>query len=87
VDEVAAMIGREISITLEHDHVDAGAREEMTEHEPRRPSADDAAARIDAFHARPHPTLVPVAFGHIRRDRRVIEQPRCGVWLLRHVAF
>ena len=34
VDGVAAEIAQEIGMLLEHDHVDAGAREQEAEHEP-----------------------------------------------------
>jgi hypothetical protein len=34
---------------LEHDHVDAGARQQEPEHEPARPTADDATTGGDLF--------------------------------------
>ena len=42
---VAAEIAQEIGMLLEHDDVDAGAREQKAQHEPARPAADDATAR------------------------------------------
>ena len=42
---VAAEIAQEIGVLLEHDDVDAGAREQEAEHHPARSAADDAAAR------------------------------------------
>jgi hypothetical protein len=40
---VAAKIAQEIAMLLEDDNVDAGAREQETEHEPARPASNDAA--------------------------------------------
>ena len=43
VDGVATKIAQEVGMLLQHHHVDAGAREQEAEHEPARPSADNAA--------------------------------------------
>ena len=40
---VAAEVAEEIGVLLEHDHVDAGPREQEAEHHARRPAAGDAA--------------------------------------------
>src|SRR5262249_45090590 len=45
MDGVAAEIAEEVGVLLEHDDVDAGARQQEAEHEPARPTADDAATR------------------------------------------
>ena len=45
MDGVAAEIAQEIGVLLQHDDVDAGAREQKAEHHAGRPAADDAAAR------------------------------------------
>ncbi len=47
MDGVAAEIAQEVGVLLEHDHVDAGARQQEAEHEPARPTADDAATGGD----------------------------------------
>jgi hypothetical protein len=47
VDGVAAEIAQEIGVLLQHDGVDAGARQQRPQHHPRRPAADDAAAGAD----------------------------------------
>ena len=41
---VAAEIAQEVGVLFQHDHIDAGAREQEAEHHPGRPAADDAAA-------------------------------------------
>jgi len=45
MNRVAAEVVQKIGMLLQHDHVDAGAREQKAEHQPARASADDAAAR------------------------------------------
>src|SRR5436305_13936748 len=40
---VAAEVTKEIGVLLEHDDVDAGARQQEAQHEPAGPAADDAA--------------------------------------------
>ena len=45
MDGVAAEIAQEVGVLLQHDHVDAGAREQKAEHEPARPAADHATTR------------------------------------------
>ena len=42
---IAAEIAEEVGMLLQHDDVDAGARQQKAEHEPARPAADDATAR------------------------------------------
>ena len=44
VDGVAAEVAQEVGVLLEHDDVDAGAREQEAEHHPGRTAAGDAAA-------------------------------------------
>ena len=41
---VAAKVAQEVGVLLEHDDVDAGARQQVAEHEPARAAADDTAA-------------------------------------------
>ena len=43
MDGVAAKIAQKVGMLLEHDHIDAGAREQEAEHEPAWASADDGA--------------------------------------------
>ena len=45
MDDVAAEVAQEVAMLLEHDDVDAGAREQEAEHEPARSASDDTAAR------------------------------------------
>ena len=51
MDRVAAEVAQEVGVLLQHDHVDAGARQEQTEHDPGRATAGDAAARRERPHA------------------------------------
>src|SRR5262252_2454585 len=41
MDGVAAEVAQEVAVLLEHDDVDARAREQEAEHEPAGPAADD----------------------------------------------
>ena len=43
MDRVAAKVAQEIGVLLEHHDVDAGARQQKSQHHPRRPAAGDAA--------------------------------------------
>ena len=45
MDGVAAEVAQEVAMLLEHDDVDAGAREQEAEHEPARSASYDTAAR------------------------------------------
>ena len=45
MDRVAAEIAQEIAVLLQHDDIDAGARQQEAEHHPGRPAAGDAALR------------------------------------------
>jgi uncharacterized protein with von Willebrand factor type A (vWA) domain len=47
VDGVAAKVAQEIRVLLEHDDIDAGAREQEAEHHPGRPAAGNAASGAD----------------------------------------
>ena len=44
MDGVAAEIAEEVGVLLEHDHVDAGARQQEAQHHAGGSAADDAAA-------------------------------------------
>ena len=44
---VAAEVAQEVAVLLQHDDVDAGARQQKTEHHPGRPAAGNAALRGD----------------------------------------
>ena len=52
MDGVAAEIAEEVRVLLEHDHVDAGAREKEAEHHAGRSAAGNAAARNERFRRR-----------------------------------
>src|SRR5262249_60363113 len=41
MDDVAAEVAQEVAMLLEHDDVDAGAREQEPEHEPARSASND----------------------------------------------
>ena len=43
MDRVAAEVAKEIGVLLQHDDVEAGAREQVAEHDAGRPAARDAA--------------------------------------------
>jgi hypothetical protein len=43
VDGVATKVAQEVGMLLEHDHVDAGTRQQEAEHQAARPASDDAA--------------------------------------------
>ena len=47
MDGVAAKVAQEIRVLLEHDDIDAGAREQEAEHHPGRSAAGDAASGAD----------------------------------------
>ena len=51
MDRVAAEVAQEVGVLLQHDDVDAGAREQEAEHHAGRPAAGDAALRLDPDHA------------------------------------
>src|SRR5437773_2319184 len=53
MDRVAAEVAQEVGVLLQHDHVDAGARQEQAEHHPGRAAAGDAAACRERPHATP----------------------------------
>ena len=42
MNRVAAEVVQKIGMLLQHDHVDAGAREQKAEHETARPAANNA---------------------------------------------
>ena len=71
MDGVAAKIAQEIGVLFEHDHIDAGARQQEAQHHAGRSAAGDAATRREGFrrhrHIRsavpPRPKL-PVALMH-----------------------
>jgi hypothetical protein len=43
MDRVAAEVAEEIGVLLQHDHVDAGARQQKARHHPGRAAARDHA--------------------------------------------
>src|SRR3984957_16881199 len=43
---IAAKVAVEIGVSLDDEHLDAGAGQEVAEHEPGRPAADNAAVRL-----------------------------------------
>ena len=47
MDGVAAKVAQEIRVLLEHDDIDAGARQQEAEHHPGRPAAGNAASGAD----------------------------------------
>ena len=47
MNRVAAEIAEEVGVLLQHDHVDAGAREQKSQHHPGGAAAGDAALRRD----------------------------------------
>ena len=49
MDGVAAEIAQEVAVLLQHDDVDAGARQQEAQHHARRPAAGDAALRGDGL--------------------------------------
>ena len=49
MDGVAAKIAQEIAVLLQHDDIDAGARQQKAEHHAGRPAADDATGGVDRF--------------------------------------
>src|SRR5438874_11511440 len=49
MDGVAAEVAQEVGMLLQHHEVDAGTREQKAEHEPARPSANNAAPRGQLF--------------------------------------
>ena len=57
MDRVAAKIAQEIGMFLQHDHIDAGARQQKPEHHPGRSAADDAAAAGDCLRGLVHAHL------------------------------
>ena len=50
MDGVAAEVAQEIGVLLQHDDVDACAREQEAEHHPRGAAAGDAALRRTGIH-------------------------------------
>ncbi len=65
VDRVAAEIAQEIAVLLQHDDIDAGARQQEAEHHPGRPAAGDAALGGDRLrgHVGHTPAAPPSARG------------------------
>ncbi len=55
MDRVAAEIAQEVRVLLEHDHIDARAREQEAEHHSGGAAADDAAARGQGASGHPDP--------------------------------
>ena len=49
MDGVAAKIAQEVLVLLQHDHVDAGARQQQAEHHAGRTAADDRAGGANRF--------------------------------------
>ena len=47
MDRVAAEIAQKILMLLQHDHLDAGAREQEAQHHAGRPAAGDATGCLD----------------------------------------
>src|SRR5262249_48013971 len=45
MDGVAAEVAQKVSVLLEHDDIDAGARQKIAEHQPAGAATDNAAAR------------------------------------------
>ena len=53
VNGVAAEVAEEVGVLLEHDHLDAGARQQEREHEPGRTTAHDAALCLQELRCHP----------------------------------
>ena len=72
MDGVAAKVAQEVGVLLEHDDVDAGAREQEAEHHAGRAAADDAATGRDLFgcHSSPFPIGVTVKLRHASSEHR-----------------
>ncbi len=49
MNRVAAEITEEILVFFQHDHVDSGACEQESEHDPGWPAAGNTAARLQRF--------------------------------------
>ena len=49
MDRVAAKVAEEIGVLLQHDHVDAGARQQEARHHAGRPAARDHARAVERF--------------------------------------
>ena len=47
MNRVAAEIAQEVAMLFHHHDLDAGAREEISEHHPGRPAAGDGASGVD----------------------------------------
>ena len=64
MDGVAAKVAQEVSMLLEHDNVDAGAREQEAEHEPAGSAADNTTTGGKSFgcHSSTLPDRVMVKF-------------------------
>jgi hypothetical protein len=58
MDRVAAKIAQEIAVLLEHDNVNAGAGQQISEHHPRRPAPGDSVATAERFPAVRHEGLL-----------------------------
>src|SRR2546421_8994234 len=66
MDRVAAEITEEISVPLDHDGSDAGARQQKPEHDSSRPAAGDAACRLQCVQIA-IPVLPPAVLARGRR--------------------
>ncbi len=53
MDGVPAEVAEEVRVLLQHEHVDARAREQVTQHHPRRTAPRDAAAHRDLVRHEP----------------------------------
>ena len=49
MDSIAAKVAKEIGVLLEHDHIDAGPREQKREHHTGWATPGDATASFDSF--------------------------------------
>ena len=76
MDGVAAKIAEEIGVLLEHEHIDAGTREQEAQHHSRRTAADDAAANGKGFGHRQPPSSI--SFCCLSMNSLVLSIPR---WL------
>ena len=50
MDGVAAEVAQEVLVLFQHDHVDAGPRQQEAEHHAGRPAAGDATGGVDGFY-------------------------------------
>ncbi len=75
---VAAKIAQEIGVLLQHDDLDAGARQQVAQHHPGRAAAGDGAGRANRLiHARrPYPSPEDLT-GLIVRPRWLVDPSPC----------